>query len=94
MRILRISVAIHEFYPWKFIFQAIRYHTSGRGALGYRKFAKVFSAKIYFQAIRYRASGRGALGYRKFAKILSAKIYFQAIHKSFLSRKKPATCVR
>ena len=33
-------------------FQAIRYRTSGHGALGYRKFAKVFSAKIYFQAIR------------------------------------------
>ena len=33
-------------------FQAIRYRASGRGALGYRKFAKVFSAKIYFQAIR------------------------------------------
>ena len=32
--------------------QAITYRASGRGALGYRKFAKVFSAKIYFQAIR------------------------------------------
>ena len=33
-------------------FQAIRYRASGRGALGYCKFANVFSAKIYFQAIR------------------------------------------
>ena len=36
----------------KIYFQAIRYRTSGRGALGYRKFTKVFSTKIYFQAIR------------------------------------------
>ena len=77
----------------KIYFQAIRYRASGRGALGYRKFAKVFSAKIYFQAIRYRASGRGALGYRKFAKVFSAKICFQAIRVNFLQRKKPTVTV-
>ena len=39
----------------KTYFQAIKYRASGRGALGYHKFAKVFSAKIiYLQAIRER----------------------------------------
>ena len=32
----------------KIYFQVIRYRASGRGALGYRKFAKVFSAKFSF----------------------------------------------
>ena len=44
-----VSVVIRESFIREILFS--RYRASGRGALGYHKFAKVFSAKIYFQAI-------------------------------------------
>ena len=50
-KLSQILRSIRESFPREIYFQAVRYRASGCGALGYHKFAKVFSAKINFQAI-------------------------------------------
>ena len=49
-----VTANSRKFSPRKSIFKQLdtALVVSGRGALGYRKFTKVFSVKIYFQAIR------------------------------------------
>ena len=46
-----VLVGVVHWVTIRYRWVTIRYRTSGRGALGYRKFTKVFSTNIYFQVI-------------------------------------------